>query len=104
AGRDDEESPTALAPDACDLERRRDDAVHPGLAREARETDDLILHLVRDADPAEVALPQAREHRDGEDLRAPQALAPADARHLGAGPLHHLEAARGVEVEEADAE
>src|ERR1041384_4811209 len=43
-----------------DLERRRDDAVHAGAAREAREADDLVLHPVLDPDPAEIALPEAR--------------------------------------------
>src|SRR5206468_10869773 len=87
AGRDDEEAPSALAPDARDLERRGHDAFHAGLARQAGEPDHLVLDLVRDADPPEVALAEARQHGDGEDLRAPEALAPADTRHLGTRPL-----------------
>src|SRR5205823_1712101 len=71
---------------------------------EAGQAHYLVLDLVGHADAPEVAPAQARQHRDRQDLRPPDGLAAAHARHLGVRALHHLEAARGVEIEEADAE
>src|SRR2546422_7482957 len=104
AGRHDQEAAPALAPDARDVERRGDHAVHARLAREAGQAHYLVLDLVGHADAPEVAPAEARQHRDRQDLRPPDGLAAAHARHLGVRALHHLEAARGVEIEEADAE
>src|SRR2546422_1048358 len=103
-GRHDQEAAPALAADARDLERRGDHAVHARLACEAGQAHDLVLDLGGHADAPEVALAETRQHRDRQDLRSPDALAAADARHLGVRALHHLEAARSVEIEEADAE
>src|SRR5206468_399634 len=44
-GRDDQEAAPALAPDARDLERRGDHAVHARLAREAGQAHHLVLDL-----------------------------------------------------------
>ena len=90
---DDQEPPPAVAPDAGDFERRCDHPVHARAAGEPREPPHLRLDAIGHPDASQIARREAREHRDGEDLRAPERLAAAGARHLRMRALHHLEAA-----------
>ena len=86
-----------------DLVRRRDDAVHAARLRAAREAHDLALRR----SPATPTLcrssrDEAREHGDGEDLRAAQRARARQTRLTSATVRsHHLAAARGVHVEHA---
>src|SRR5262249_46197639 len=104
ARRDDHEPRPSLSPDAGDLEGRGAPAVTPGAPGDPRGATPLVLDVAVDADEPQVAPREAGQHRDGEDAWPPEALAAADARHLLARPRHHLQAARRVYVEEADAQ